>query len=313
MNKPTTIRGTHLTLVAATAMAAGLSSGCASDDVGTGSLEIGVNGGIALQEGFPHTEGAVEHAFVDGWSLQLTKYIMVLDRIRLTDPADGDAEVASWDGPVMIDLHAGGGDNKQLAVLGDLPATRLDMQFDVIPASAGTEARDVDSADAVTMIDDGLTYLIEGQAEKDGQTIAFRLGLDGSSRYSQCTNGKDNTQGVAIEAEKTVGVFVWHHPHHLWWDVAIAAGNEQLRFDAWAAVAGADDLVTAEELETQDLTDLQDAAGDPLLDEDGDPVFYDSGPALKPDELNLLAFVRYAARAAVHFNGLGFCTMTVQQ
>jgi hypothetical protein len=67
-------------------------------------------------------------------------------------------------------------------------------------------------------------------------------------------------------------------------------------------------VVTAEELAPQDLLDLRDARGARLLDPNtGQPVRYDDGGLLPPDELNLLGYVVYAFRQSVHFNGLGFC------
>ena len=90
------------------------------------------------------------------------------------------------------------------------------------------------------------------------------------------------------------------------WDT-LAAGDESLRFDAFAAVAGDDDLVTNDELRQQDLTDLRDENGDPLKDNDGKTVYYNDGGSLPADQQNLEAFLNYAARSSIHFNGVGLC------
>ena len=69
---------------------------------GEGDLTLSVGGGAALQQGFPYTEGSVEYAFVDGWTLSFTKYVVVLGGIKLTDPSDGGV-VGEWAGPAILD------------------------------------------------------------------------------------------------------------------------------------------------------------------------------------------------------------------
>ena len=64
-------------------------------------------------------------------------------------------------------------------------------------------------------------------------------------------------------------------------------------------------LVT--QLKAQDLTDLRDADGAPLVDADGHAVVYNDGGLLPPGEWTLYHFVKYAARASAHFNGIGLC------
>jgi len=117
------------------------------------------------------------------------------------------------------------------------------------------------------------------------------------------------TKGIAIEASKTIGAFIYAHALHLFWDT-LAAGDESLRFDAFAAVSDAEgdsETLTESELANQDLTDLLDADGEPLRDSDGSRVFYNDGGILPSDSLTLKTFVEYAVRYGVHFNGVGLC------
>lgn len=288
----------------------GLSVGCGSDDAATGgggegSLSLSVGGGAALQQGFPYTEGDVEYAFVDGWTMSFTKYVIVLGGVKLRDPSGGGV-MREWTGPAILDLASGGGNNQELATLEGAPATRLDLEFDLLHAKAGMSSASAAQQDIDDMTQNGWSFLVEGNASKEGRTVAFRFGLDVQAHYHDCINGKDKTKGIAIERDKTVGAFIYAHAIHLFWDT-LAAGDESLRFDAFAAVAGDDDLVTNEELRQQDLTDLRDENGEPLRDQDGGRVVYNDGGILPPGQLNLEAFVNYAFRASMHFNGVGLC------
>lgn len=283
----------------------GLAACVSEDTAGKGSVVFEVGGGKALQEGFPYNEGGAEFAFVDGWSLQFTKYVMVIGDIEMNDPAGG-AVKGSFAGPAALDIKKDQGVTQELAILTDLPAKRLDVAFSFLRATQSVENLNVEPADLELMIQEGWSYLIEGVASKDGSEVEFFFGLGLPTRYYDCINGKDQTRGVAVEANKTIGVYIYAHAVHLFWDT-LASGDEDLRFDAFAAVAGDDARVTNDELAQQDLTDLRDAGGDPLLDQDGHRVFYNDGGMLPPDSLTLETFVNYAARAGVHFNGVGLC------
>ena len=131
------------------------------------------------------------------------------------------------------------------------------------------------------------------------------MGFALNIRYEECINGKDKTKGIALENQKTTGAFIYAHAIHLFWDT-LGSGEEKVRFDALAAVAGSDNILTSDELKQQDLTQLKDADGKPLT-HDGKPVYYDDGGLLPPETLTLLDFVRYGARESIHFNGLGLC------
>ncbi len=285
-----------------------LVSACVSEDTaGEGSLALDVSGGAALRYGFPHTEGDVTHAFVDGWDLQFDKYIIAVGNVRLIEQDTGDEE-QSWAGPKVMDLAVSATGSEALVIIDGLPARRFDFNFDFLAPLQLPSQSSASNADIQLMIDNGWALLVTGQAQHaaTSRTMRFELGLPAAARYYDCVNGKDNTDGIAIEANKTTGAFIYAHGIHLFWDT-LAAGDEDLRFEAFAAVAGDDNLITAEELKTQDLTDLRDADGNPLVDDQGQPVLYNDGGLLPPDQWTLYHFVNFAARAANHLNGIGLC------
>jgi hypothetical protein len=279
--------------------------GCETrDTVGEGELALEVSGGIALEQGFPHTEGDVSYEFVDGWEIQFSTFVVVLANVQLVDQ-ESSSVVANWAGPAILDLRQEGGKSQPLTALGEVPAERLDLELDVVPATAKAENRNADPDAVDRMIEEGWSYLIEGEASRDGETASFSLGLSVHEHYFDCNNGKDRTRGIVIENAKTTGAFIYVHAVHLFWDT-LSTGDEDLRFDAFAAVAGDDGIVTMDELATQSLYDLRDANGERLLTATGDPVRYNDDGKLS-DDPTLAAFANEAARAFIHFNGVGFC------
>ena len=286
--------------------------GCTGEDlVGTSKLQLTIGGGEALRVGFPHKEGSLTHAFVDGWTAKFTKYAIVLGNIVLTHP-ETKAEVKRWNKMVAVDLMATASQStdqsigsEELTIISDLPARRLDFGFEMSKATADTENRSVKDEDMQEMLKQGWSIYIAGTAKKADKTIQFKVGFQLNIQYEECVNGKDKTKGIALENQKTTGAFIYPHAIHLFWDT-LGSGDQKVRFDAWAAVAGPDNIVTADELKKQDLTQLKDADGKPLT-HDGKPVFYDDSGLLSPDSLTLLDLVRFGIRESVHFNGLGLC------
>lgn len=295
-----------------------LSLGCVGEDlVGTSKLELTIGGGEALRVGFPHKEGNTTQAFVDGWTAKFTKYVVILGNITLTHP-ETKAEVSKWNKTIALDLMAKASQNtdqsigsETLTTITDLPARRLDVAFELSKATSSVENKSVSAEDWKEMVNKGWSTLIEGEATKNGETIKFRFGLDLNIRYYDCVNGKDKTQGIALENQKTTVAFIYTHAIHLFWD-SLSSGDEDVRFDAFAAVAGDDNMVTSEELTKQDLTQLKNTEGK-LLQHNGKQVFYNDGGLLPPDNLTLLEFFKYGVRSSIHFNGLGLCKAKILQ
>ncbi len=304
-------------LLVATALV--LTSACTGEDVaGAGSLQITVTGGIVMEEGYPYEEPGLDDplVFTEGWTLRFDKFLMAVDRLRIREQLP-DAEqtdgriIQEWRGPAVVDMMRPPS-GIELAPIDDLPATRLDIGFDVVDATTGAENVSASQEDFQTLVDNGWTAWFAGVASMpDGPSVPFSVGFSAPTRFSRCINGSDGTRGVAIPANSTVGGSIYPHSTHFWWDVLVGSGATQLRYDPWAAVAGDDGVVTAEDLARQNLLDLRDAEGEPLLDPNtGERVTYDDGGLLPDDELNLLGYTIYGFRQSLHFNGLGFCPWT---
>ncbi len=284
------------------------SAACVSEDTASeGSLSLEVNGGAVLTEGFPYNEGEVTHAFADGWELRFDKYVIAIGDIELAEQDDGTV-IEKWTDLKVIDLARSAAGKEALVTIDSIPARRFDLGFSIKAPTKTNILSTADTEDLDLMIENNWSFLVEGEAyhpEKQ-RTVKFSFGFPIATRYFECINGKDSTQGIAVEADKTTGAYIYSHGIHLFWDT-LAAGDEDLRFDAFAAMAGEDNLVTEEELKNQELIDLKDENGNPLPDASGKRVVYDDGGLLPPDKWSLYHFVEYAARASMHFNGVGLC------
>lgn len=296
-------------LLAAFVLAAGCESESSSG--GTGDVRLVLSGGEAIRDGFPHTEGDTLHEFADGWSLQFEHYVISIGNVQLTDPSGGAVE-AELEGPLIVDLASESTASVDLAVLTGLPAKRLDLGYEWVPATIDAEAVGVDAALVEEMAANGWTVFLEGVASNAGESVEFRVGLQAGARYRQCTNGEDGTQGFVVERNKTTSALIYSHAVHLWWDSLVGGfeADPALRFEAWAAVADADGVVTSDGLASQGLFGLTNTNGDPLENEAGGTLFYNDGGLLAQGETSLLDYVREGFRQSGHFNGLGFCVLT---
>lgn len=301
-----------LFIVCTLALGSSLMACTGEQNAGTGTVEFTMSGGLALRQGFPHKEGEVEHKFIDGWQeATFSKFIVVIGGINLTNPRTNEV-VGEWKGPVMLDMQSSSIRNGTtpgtalIAKIENVPAIRLNLGFTMEKATSATEKRDIDPKDADDMIKNGWSVLFEGQVKRREEIVKFRFGLAVPTVYSKCTNGKDSTLGLAVEANKKTGALIYLHAVHVFWD-GLGITNARLRFDPMAAVAGDDKTVSSDELKKQDLTQLKDAEGKPLKDKKGKPIFYDDSGLLPPEDTNLLEFVRLNLRNSVHFNGLGLC------
>lgn len=285
-----------------------LSIGCGSeptDATGTGSLAIRVTGEDAAKTGFPVEEEGESIAFVDGWSVQFEKFLFSFGALELKG-ADGTAAISSSD-KYVVDLHAGDG---SLPNIEALEARRWEsFNFQITAPDANVKKLGtVDDADVQAMVTGKYNYWVEGTATKGAESIEFAWGLANPTKNANCTNGLDDTDGVVIRTNVTTEAEITIHVEHLFWDT-LGSEDASLRFDALAAVAGADKMVTTEELATQSLADLKDANGMPLKDSAGMTVVYNPGSVpLKSQDL--LSFIQASGASMAHLNGEGLCTIT---
>jgi hypothetical protein len=271
--------------------------GTACDNVATGDVKVTMSGGDGTERGLPDT------LFQDGWSVQFTRYLVSLGDFTLTNAS---GEVHTSGRHVLVDVQKG---EVPLTELKGLPAGRWDVGFRLSPPREGTELPDgqVTAEDAAMMRERGFSYFVEGRAVKAGVgVLTFRMGFPVDARMQDCINGVDGTQGIVVPESSVAEAEVTIHAEHMFYDRLGTHKGVQLRFEALAATAGPDNLITPESLATQQLTDLRGRDGQELRDAQGQPVVYLPGAH---DVRTLQEFITQSIVDQAHLNGGGVCTV----
>jgi hypothetical protein len=272
-----------------------LLAGAACSPVATGAVQVTMSGEEGAQDGYP------SHLFQDDWSVRFTKYLVSVGGFTLTS-ASGEQHASPRH--VLVDLQKG---DVGLARLEGLPAGRWSVGFQVRPPDDATELPDghVSAEDLALLRSRGYSYWLEGEAVKPGVGVyRFAFGFPVSARMVDCVNGVDGTLGIIVPESSTAQAEVTIHVEHMFYDRLGTHRGVQLRFDAFAATADPDRLITSEGLATQQLLDLRGLDGQELRDKDGTPVLYEPGAhAVK----TLWEFVTQSIVDQAHLNGGGVC------
>ncbi len=260
-----------------------------------GSLAITVSGEDAAVNGYD------EGAFADGWTMRFDALVVSLSAFDLHGAQGEDALLES--DPVLVDLHQG--DQVAWSFEG-VPARRWeDVRFVIGPATP--EARDVGSVDPALrarMIDEGLSVLVIGHAEKDELARDFEFAFALDVAHSRC-HAADGTDGVVVGAGAGNEAQITLHWDHLFFD-SLALDDASMRFDAIAAAGDGSAPITLADLSSQRLADLRGLDGGPLVDGDGAPIVYVPGstPLAEP---TLRGMIEAVAATVGHLDGEGHC------
>lgn len=275
------------------------SAGCGSQ-AASGTLRMGASGEEAAVEGYPTSAGV---AFVDGWSLDFDFVLVSVDRFYVSH---GGARTALETDPVVIDLHDAL--RRDVWTFPGMPAQRYeDVGYEILPPVASARRiGPVTDAQVQTMRVGGISYWLHGTAHHPAHhDVVLDLRIPMHTSMSDCTNAIDATEGLVVTPNGTAELQLTFHLDHVFFD-SIVAAEPDLRFEAYAAAAGADFVVTFDELAAQPLADLRDIDGTPLV-EGGAQIFYDPGSTALASQ-DLRSFVYHQATTVGHFNGEGHCT-----
>ncbi|UJR80831.1 hypothetical protein [Sandaracinus amylolyticus] len=264
-----------------------------------GTLAVRLGGEAAAEHGWPLEIDGETIAFADEWSLEFDRVIVSVSAFSI---AGGDGErVALEVDPVVADLHGGPIEAWRFEAIGARRWERLDWR--IAPPTAGARTLgSVQSADVMRMIDSGWSMLLEGRAtHPEHGTYELSLGLALDVDNVGCEL-EDGTLGIVVPEGGIADTELTFHLDHLFFDDLGA--EPEMRFEAWAAAAGEDRVITLDDLASQSLADLRGIGGGPL------GVTYDPGatPLASGD---LRAFVIAVATSVGHLNGEGHCEYDV--
>ena len=126
----------------------------------SGSIDIGITGEEAVQAGLPFvkTPAPGQLVFIDGWSLEWKRWLVVVDNLRLSEPGRDPAQqrlvgttVAEQSGPLVVDLKRA--ERTPLATFAQRQdgqpfdtTVRYAFSFDLVPYTASAKRVNLDSS-----------------------------------------------------------------------------------------------------------------------------------------------------------------------
>ncbi len=267
-----------------------LSAGCGGE---TASLAVTISGEEAAVSGFDAS------AFADGWNVRFDALVVSVRSFELLGRDGDDARLES--DPVLVDLHQG--DVLAWSFEGVGARRWDDVRYRIAPAAE--EARvigTIDPAIRQRMIDEGLSIVVEGEAEKGELSRRFEWAFALDVLSSRC-EGADGTDGIIVASGAQNETQITTHWDHLFFD-SLALEDASMRFEAIAAAG--DGVITLEDLSSQRLADLRGLDGEPLVDDEGMPVVYDPGstPLTEP---TLRGMIEAVTTTVGHLDGEGHC------
>lgn len=205
------------------------------DDDGTGTVQVETWGEEFIEQGIPAAE------LEDGWAVTFHAFVVTL--------GDVTAAGETFPGYRAVDLTAAGPHD---LVSGEASTGPIaPAGYTIAPVDADTTNVNVDSALFDTMVAEGYSVWVEGEATKDASTITFAWGFDGTYRYTECHATGD------VEAGDTGTVQLTIHGDHLLYE-SLVDPEAKLRFQVIVdADADADGEVTPAELAAFAGTDFQ--------------------------------------------------------
>lgn len=201
---------------AATAAVALVLPACA-EAAGDGTVDVRIYGEPFIEEGIP------ADVFVDGWSVEFTRFLVAVDGIATPEAEDPGRHLhdltpaSNGRGAAIVSLASASGDT--------------DLAYRIGPTS-----------------ENGHSIFVEGTGTKGAERIAFAWGFTTETRYQECEVANEVPDGGTIEAVITI------HADHLFYD-DLEAPEPNVAFDLVAAAdTDMDGTVTREELLAQDIT-----------------------------------------------------------
>lgn len=281
-----------------------LAPGCGASSA-SGTLTMSASGEEAAVDGYPSSTG-IELA--DGWTLDFDFVLVSLDAFYVhASDTDPSGPALSEQDPVVIDLHDAV--LQELWSFPGLPARRYaDVGYQIVPPTmSARRIGTVTDANLATMVSEGISFWLHGTAHHpDHADVVLDLRIPMHTSMSHCENAMDMTSGLVVTPNGASELQLTFHLDHVFFD-SIALAEPALRFEAYAAAAGPDGIVTFDDLASQPLADLHDLDGSPLLDETGAQLVYDPGSTPLATQ-DLRSFVYHQATTVGHFNGEGHCT-----
>lgn len=261
---------------------------------GTGGVTFTTYGEDYIEREIPAATGD-EAGFVDGWTVRYEKFLVVLGEVKV---ANRQGEVAAEQPKQKVfNLHKPG--PVEVERFTNLPSEEWDeVSYAIAPPATDAAAGNASDSDVQWMKQNSFALYVEGVATKGEVTKRFQWGFRENTLLEHCES-PDVGRGVTVPSGGEETVQLTMHGDHLFFD-DLQSPEAKMRFDALAAAdrmgsedsAGADGVVSLEELAAVDLTELPADR-------------YGTGGAA--NVRNLHDFVRALVRTVGHYRGEGEC------
>jgi len=228
------------------------------------------------------------------YGVTYTKYIAVVGNVTVSRTSPAGSVRA--DEVLIADMQQVGEQGQEITSFGSMRPGQWDQfGYETPVANASAMVLGVSAADAQVMIDEQLTYWIEGSVNRPDKPVRFVLKVAVPTTYSGCeTNGRP---GVSISDSGASTATITLHGDHLWFD-SLVRGNEDTvtRRTQWLVDADVDGdgMVTS--------TDLANVSASKVFPN----ANYNLSGAPIPI-VTALDFVRAQLATQGHLNGEGEC------
>jgi hypothetical protein len=243
------------------ALGSATSLGCSDPTAGgKGNEDFTTWGEAFIEAGIPAGDGT--SGFVDGWSLEYSKFLVNFHAITVADA--GGTVAGKLDRPRFVDNTLAG--EKELVDFPNLTAKAYpNVSYEIRPAIADEViVGGADRSDLAMMVEQGLSIYVAGEASKpdpedDSKTRSktFHWGFKTQTSYRDCHSADENgisTEGIVVTDNQTDTTQLTTHGDHLYYDSLQSGDNAKptlIRFDEKAAAddaADGDGEITLEEL-----------------------------------------------------------------
>jgi hypothetical protein len=233
-----------------------LGCSCGDDDGGPGGLRVDLVAEETITEGIPaeageedhdHAGGEHEHGTLD-YAVRYTKYLVTVGQVQLANTRTGDSQ--ELPGTYIADLRTVGTTGVTLGTFDDIASGQWDQFGYRTPiASPGfTKLGDVGDADAQAMVDQKLTYWIEGEVLSP-KPVKFVIKVPLAVQFSTCSS--DGEPGLAVTEGRTTTAQLTLHGDHMWFTTVVRGEESTVQLRAgWLVKSDldGDGMVTSDDL-----------------------------------------------------------------
>ncbi|HEX5656270.1 MAG TPA: hypothetical protein VFX59_03705 [Polyangiales bacterium] len=278
---------------------------CGDDDGGPGSLRVDLVAEETITDGIPVEGEAHDHADGEGhehgtldYAVSYSKYLVSVGQVQVANTRSGDSR--ELPGTYVADLRTVGTTGVTLGSFDDIASGQWDQFGYRTPiASAGfTKVGAVSDADAQAMVDQQLTYWIEGEVAA-AKPVKFVIKVPLPVQFASCEN--DGEPGVAVTEGRPTTAQLTLHGDHMWFTTLVRGDESTVVLRAgWLVKADkdGDGLVTSDDLKTVKAEEVFPTS-------EG----YNLSGGLFP-VTNAYDFVRAQLASQGHLNGEGECVAT---